>query len=101
MYKRIIGLMHAYKPTDFHSPVLIQYVLHGLCFNKSLYAEVMKKDMSGELKQLISNILGQSCNFPYWIFYKSECKVLEMISHHGVVIGATTLEPIPFCCAVY
>ena len=53
MYKRIIGLMDAYKPTDFHSPVLIQYVLHGLCFNKSLYAEVMKKDMSGELKQLI------------------------------------------------
>ena len=36
MYPRILAIMEKYEPNDFFSPVLRQYILHGLC---SKYAE--------------------------------------------------------------
>lgn len=53
LFKRIVGLLIKYEPGDFHSPVLVQYVLHGLCVNCALHTRVMKKDISGILHQLI------------------------------------------------
>lgn len=50
MYRRIIAIMEKYHPSDFHSPVLRQYVLHGLCSNYARFVSIM----------LIKNELGES-----------------------------------------
>lgn len=44
MFPRIIALMKKYQPQDFFSPVLRQYVMHGLCSNFATYASVMLND---------------------------------------------------------
>ena len=58
MFKRVIGLMHHYQPTDFYSPVLIQYVLQGLCANCKLHTEVMNCNVDMVLKLLVAKHLS-------------------------------------------
>lgn len=44
MYLRVLATMEEYHPDDFFSPVLRQYVLHGLCSNWATYTSVMLDD---------------------------------------------------------
>lgn len=53
MFKRVTRIMKNYQPSDFFSPVLVQYVLHGLCANSQQYAEVMNSDGSLVIKGLV------------------------------------------------
>jgi len=48
MYMRVLSLMEKYEPSDFFSPVLRQYVLHGLCSNYQTYASVMLEESETE-----------------------------------------------------
>lgn len=41
MYPRILSIMMKYDKEDFYSPVLSQYVLHGLCSNYLDYIKIM------------------------------------------------------------
>lgn len=47
MYMRIVTTMERYSPEDFYSPVLRQYILHGLCSKFQACVQVML--LGGEL----------------------------------------------------
>jgi hypothetical protein len=53
LFPRIIGIMQHYKPQDFYSPILVQYVLNGLCRNNAQHTRIMQSDMTTCLQQLI------------------------------------------------
>lgn len=53
IYKRIMSIMCAYKSTDFFSPVVKQYILHGLVANHKEYKRVFRVDHSLALKELV------------------------------------------------
>lgn len=57
LFKRVMGLLKKYQPSDFHSPMLVQYVLHGLCANGTLYAKLKQRDISETLHQLIQKFV--------------------------------------------
>lgn len=53
LFRRITRIMKHYKTEDFYSPVLIQYVMHGLCANCSKHTEITNCDGSNVLRQLV------------------------------------------------
>lgn len=55
MYKRVARILNFYQPADFQSPVLVQYVLNGLCNNYAAYTSLFctKEKVSTCLKRLI------------------------------------------------
>ena len=44
LYQRIVETMKKYSLDDFHSPVLISYVLTALCANSNLYSSVWPQE---------------------------------------------------------
>lgn len=44
MIERILDMLEKYGPKDFHSPMLISYLMHGLCSNAKNYEEIMGTD---------------------------------------------------------
>ena len=60
LFCRVIEIMQKYKPDDFYSPVLIHYVLHGLCANNKEHTDTMQTDVSILLKGLVIKYAMQS-----------------------------------------
>jgi hypothetical protein len=54
LFRRIVAIMRQYEPNDFFSPVLVQYVLHGLCANHAQHTSVMQCDGTLLLHTLIN-----------------------------------------------
>lgn len=53
LFPRIIGIMQKQTLSDFYSPVMIQYILHGLCANSAQYAILLETDINKVLKKLV------------------------------------------------
>lgn len=53
LFRRVVAIMKLYEPNQFHSPVLVQYILHGLCANHARHAAVMQCDGTALLHMLI------------------------------------------------
>lgn len=53
LFKRVVAILRRYQPSDFYSPVLVQYVLHGLCANNTKHTQIMECDGTAVLTQLV------------------------------------------------
>jgi hypothetical protein len=53
LFNRVIALLQQYRPSDFYSPVLVQYVLHGLCLFSSRYEKGLNISVVNVLQELI------------------------------------------------
>lgn len=61
MYSRILDIMTKYDPSDFYSPVLRQYVMHGLCSNYKHYMDVHPvADLNARLRVLVNKHIDLS-----------------------------------------
>lgn len=65
IYDRVIQIMQHYQPADVFSPVLTQYVLHGLVKNVQDYRKVFQQDVGPILQELTEKFLPQeTINIP-------------------------------------
>lgn len=53
IYDRIVNMMNQYQSTDFHSAIVRQYIMHGLCANYHQYCALNGKQPPVCLKKLI------------------------------------------------
>lgn len=53
LFRRVTRIMKQYNKQDFFSPIMIQYVLHGLCANCSKHTEITQADGKEVLKELV------------------------------------------------
>lgn len=53
LFPRVLSIMQHYQPRDFHSPVLAQYILNGLCKNNVKYATIMQANVTTALADLL------------------------------------------------
>lgn len=60
LFRRITRILKHYEPSDFYSPILIQYVMHGLCANNKQHTIVTECDASLVLKQLVEKYVDPS-----------------------------------------
>ena len=58
LFKRVTGIMRYYRMCDFYSPVLIQYVLHGLCAHNKEHTSTMECDGTLVLQHLVSKLIA-------------------------------------------
>ena len=58
MFPRILSILSKYEPTDFHSPVLYQYVLSGLASNVSSHRAITDIDLLPDLFSQIQRFVS-------------------------------------------
>ena len=57
LFKRIIKILLNYSARDFYSPVLIQYVIQGLCVNNLQHTKVMNCDVTLVIRELVLKLV--------------------------------------------
>lgn len=57
LFERILTILAQYSPSDFHSPVLSQYVLQGLCLFNARHTQYLKSDKKLILESLIDKYI--------------------------------------------
>jgi len=58
MFPRVMSILHNHAKEDFHSPVLLQYVLGGLAGNTIIYRAVLGKDFAPFIRELIVKLVA-------------------------------------------
>jgi hypothetical protein len=60
MFRRVVAILRQYQPSDFYSPILVQYALHGLCANNTRHTQVMESDGRAVITQLVRKYIEPS-----------------------------------------
>lgn len=60
MYDRILNILEQYCLADIHSPMLVQYVLHGLANNLVQYNDINKVDIGPRVKAVVVKYMPNS-----------------------------------------
>lgn len=77
MYTRIVETLQRYKPSDFFSPVLPQYVLHGLCMNFKARAAILSVSAQGSYIEPSS--VSASASFSAVAAQNEDTKILPVV----------------------
>jgi hypothetical protein len=57
LFRRVVAILRQHQPGDFYSPILPQYVLHGLCANNQKHVQIMECDGTLVLQALIAKYI--------------------------------------------
>jgi len=60
LFRRIVAIMRHYEPQQFFSPVLVKYVLHGLCANNAKHSKLMQADGTALLQMLVNKFVKET-----------------------------------------